>query len=65
MADTSSRLDWLLFALLGAIWGSSLGEQVDARVVVGTVLIVGGVAVVNLRRSRAPNPRPTGASAEA
>jgi hypothetical protein len=34
---------------------SLLGEQVDARIVVGVALIVGVVAAVNLRRAGAPS----------
>jgi drug/metabolite transporter (DMT)-like permease len=64
-ATRASMVTYLL-PIVGVTLGAVvLGEQVDARVVFGTALIVGGVALVNLRRSRTPNPRPTGAPAEA
>ena len=48
-----------LVAYLLPVWGLVLGaivlsEPIDGRLVVGTVLIIGGIALVNLRRSLRP-----------
>lgn len=59
---TRSSLVTYLLPIVGVTLGAVvLGEQVDARIVLGTALIVGGVALVNLRallllRSRTARP---------
>jgi len=55
---TRASLVTYLLPIVGVTLGAVvLGEQVDARVVVGTVLIVGGVALVNLRGLQRPGLR--------
>jgi drug/metabolite transporter (DMT)-like permease len=52
---TRASLVTYLLPIVGVTLGAVvLGEQVDARVVLGTILIVGGVAMVNLRGLRRP-----------
>lgn len=54
-ATRASMVTYLL-PIVGVTLGAVvLGEQVDARIVVGVALIVGGVAAVNLRRAGAPS----------
>ncbi len=63
-----------LVAYLLPIWGIVLGglilsEPIDARLITGTALVIGGIALVNWRRplrpswSRRPTPAPTGPDA--
>lgn len=59
-----------LVAYLLPIWGILLGalvlrEPIDARLVVGTVLVIGGIALVNRRRSLRPFIRRNGVSVPA
>jgi drug/metabolite transporter (DMT)-like permease len=54
-ATRASMVTYLL-PIVGVTLGALvLGEQVDARIVVGVALIVGGVAAVNLGRAGAPS----------
>jgi drug/metabolite transporter (DMT)-like permease len=51
-----------LVAYLLPIWGIVLGalvlsEPIDARLILGTALVIGGIALVNLRRSLRPSIR--------
>jgi drug/metabolite transporter (DMT)-like permease len=52
-----------LVAYLLPIWGIVLGalvlsEPIDVRLILGTALVIGGIALVNLRRSLRPSIRP-------
>jgi len=54
-----------LVAYVIPVFGLALGamvlhEQVDARMIVGTALIIGGIGLVNLRRPTAPAAVPAG-----
>ncbi len=52
---TRTSLVAYLIPVFGLLLGASvLGERVDAGLLVGTALIVGGIALVNLRRIRSP-----------
>ncbi len=63
---TRASLVTYLLPIVGVTLGALvLGEQVDARVVIGTALIIGGVAAVNLRRLRLPGIRAAGPAKEA
>ena len=51
---TRTSLVAYLIPVFGLLLGAGvLGERVDAGLLVGTALIVGGIALVNLRRPRA------------
>lgn len=57
-----------LVAYLLPIWGLVLGalvlsEPIDARLLVGTALVIGGIGLVNRRRVAAPAPAPQQATA--
>jgi len=53
MSDRPRWLSPAAFVLLGLIWGSSSAwikiEHMDARLLIGTVLVIAGVVVVGLR----------------
>jgi len=56
-----------LVAYLLPIWGIALGalvlsEPIDARLILGTALVIGGIALVNLRRGALPRRSPVRAS---
>ena len=65
---TRTSLVAYVIPVFGLILGAAvLHEPVDARMIVGTALIIGGIALVNLRRSggaTAAAPAPTASSAE-
>jgi drug/metabolite transporter (DMT)-like permease len=57
---TRTSLVAYLIPVFGLVLGSVvLGERVGPPLIVGTVLIVGGIGLVNLRRAPAPSPAAT------